>query len=260
MAQVLSPFSVSRMPPQQIEAEISLLGSLLLDGSMMDRIVDILGADDFYKPEHRIVFDSMLSLFEKQRPIDILSVSNALKDVKKLEDIGGQSCLTNLVNSVPTASNAAYYAEIIKKKKVLRDLISVSHDISQLGYQEDTDIDALLDDAEQKVFRIAHKSLIKGFTPVSASLEEAWERIDKLHNNPGDGSLRGVPTGFKELDNILSGLQKSDLIILAARPSLGKTTLAMDIARHAAMREKIPTGIFSLEMSIDQITDRLIAA
>ncbi|KKT42352.1 MAG: Primary replicative DNA helicase [Candidatus Giovannonibacteria bacterium GW2011_GWA2_44_13b] len=260
MAQVLSPFSVSRMPPQQVEAEISLLGSILLDGATMDKIVDILNGEDFYKPEHRMVFDAMALLFEKQKPIDILSVSNSLKESKRLEDIGGQSYLANLVNSVPTASNAAYYAEIIKKKKILRDLISVSHDISQLGYQEDGDIDTLLDSAEQRVFQIAHKSLIKGFMPVSAALEEAWERIDKLHNNAGDGSLRGVPTGFKGLDNILSGLQNSDLIILAARPSLGKTTLAMDIARHAAMREKIPTGIFSLEMSVDQITDRLISA
>ncbi|MDP2668413.1 MAG: replicative DNA helicase [bacterium] len=248
------------MPPQQVEAEVSLLGSILLDGAMIDKVADTLKAEDFYKNEHNIIYTAMVSLFSRQKPIDILSVSDALKANKKLDDIGGHSYLASLVNSVPTASNATYYAEIVRKKKILRELITVSQDISQLGYKEDGNIDELLDEAEQKVFMIAHKSLIKGFTPVSAALEEAWERIDKLHNNAGDGSLRGVPTGFRGLDNILSGLQKSDLVILAARPSLGKTTLAMDIARHAAMREKIPTGIFSLEMSLDQITDRLIAA
>lgn len=260
MAQILSPFSATRMPPQQVEAEVSLLGSILLDGAMIDKVADTLKAEDFYKNEHNIIYTAMVSLFSRQKPIDILSVSDALKANKKLDDIGGHSYLASLVNSVPTASNATYYAEIVRKKKILRELITVSQDISQLGYKEDGNIDELLDEAEQKVFMIAHKSLIKGFTPVSAALEEAWERIDKLHNNAGDGSLRGVPTGFRGLDNILSGLQKSDLVILAARPSLGKTTLAMDIARHAAMREKIPTGIFSLEMSLDQITDRLIAA
>ena len=260
MATILSPFSVSRMPPQQVEAEVSLLGSLLLDGLMMDKIVDVLSAEDFYKTEHRIIFDAMVSLFAKQKPIDILSVSNALKETKKLEEVGGQTYLTTLVNGVPTASNAAYYAEIVRKKKILRDLITVSHDISQLGYQEDSDVDVLLDEAEKRIFNISQKSLTKGFSQVSGVLEEAWERIDKLHKGPVGSGLRGVPTGFKDLDNILSGLQKSDLVVLAARPSLGKTAFAMDIARKVALTEKIPVGIFSLEMSSSQLVDRLIAS
>src|SRR3989344_4272642 len=166
MAQVLSPFSVSRMPPQQVEAESSLLGSLLLDGSMMDKVADTLGSEDFYKTEHRLIFQAMLSLFEKQKPIDILSVSNALKESKNMEEVGGNSYLTTLVNGVPTASNAGYYAEIIRKKKILRDLITVSHDISQLGYQEEGDVDFLLDEAEKRIFGIAQKSMTKGFTQV----------------------------------------------------------------------------------------------
>ena len=258
MATTLSPFTVSRMPPQNIEAEISLLGSVLLDGSVLDRVADILGAEDFYKKEHQIIFEAMLDLFTKQRPVDILSLSNALKEKRRFEEAGGSTFLTSLVNSVPTASNAAYYAEIVRKKKILRDLISVSGEISQMGYQEGDDVGLLMDEAEHRILSIAQKSLIRGFEPVSNALEDAWNRIDKLHK--GGGALRGVPTGFKELDNKLSGFQKSDLVVLAARPSLGKTALAMDIARHVALNEKIPVGIFSLEMSREQLVDRLIAA
>lgn len=260
MEKVLSPFSISRMPPQQLEAEVSLLGSILLDGAMMDKVADTLRADDFYKTEHRLIFESMALLFSKQNPIDILSVSNALKEGKKLDEVGGQSYLATLVNSVPTASNAAFYAEIVRKKKILRDLIMVSHDISQLGYKEDSDVDELLDEAEKRIYNIAQKSLTKGFVPIASILEQAWERIDKLHKDPANSAIRGVPTGFRELDNKLSGLQRSDLVVLAARPSLGKTAFAMDIARHASLHENIPVGMFSLEMSKDQLIDRIIAA
>ncbi|OGF61753.1 replicative DNA helicase [Candidatus Giovannonibacteria bacterium RIFCSPLOWO2_01_FULL_44_40] len=258
MAQVLSPFTVSRMPPQNIEAEISLLGSLLLDGAVIDRVVDIVGRDDFYKREHQAIFDAASALFQKQKPIDVLTVGDQLKEHGKLEEIGGVGYLTTLVNSVPTASNAAYYAEIIRKKKILRDLITISHEISQMGYQESEDVGLLMDEAEKRIFSISQRSLIKGFEPVAGALEEAWERIDRLHK--GAGALRGIPTGFKQLDNKLSGLQESDLVVLAARPSLGKTALAMDIARHVSLYENIPVGIFSLEMSRGQLVDRLIAA
>ena len=251
------PSSV-RMPPHNIDAEISLLGSLLLDGAMMDRVADTVGKNDFYKNEHRFIYEAMLELFAHQKPIDILSVSSVLQEHGQLNEAGGSSYLTNLVNSVPTASSAGYYAEIVRKKKILRDLISISHEISQLGYQEEDDVNQLLDEAEKKVFAIAQHSLVKGFTPVSKALEEAWERIDRLHK--GTGELRGVPTGFRDLDYLTAGLQKSDLIILAARPSLGKTSFALDIARHVAIEENIPVGIFSLEMSGEQLIDRLLAA
>ena len=247
-----------KIPPQNIEAEISLLGSLLLDGEVTNLIVDILSENDFYKKEHKIIYAAILSLFSTQKPIDVLSVANALKEQKKLQEIGGNSYLANLVNSVPTSSNASYYAEIVRKKKILRDLISVSNDISQLGHKEEDDVDQLLDEAERKVLAIAKHSLLKGFTAVGSILDKAWERIENLHK--GGGALRGVPTGFKELDSLLSGLQRSDLVVLAARPSLGKTSFAIDIARHVAIREKIPVGIFSLEMSQDQLIDRIIAA
>lgn len=241
-----------------MEAEISLLGSVLLESVVMDRVADTVATEDFYKREHQIIFDGMLQLFSKRKPIDILSLGNLLKERGKLEEIGGNAYLASLVNSVPTASSAVYYAEIVRKKKILRDLISASHQIAEMGYQEGENVDEMLDEAEKKIFAISQRSLVEGFSPVAEALEEAWERIDRLHK--GTGALRGVSSGFKELDSILSGFQKSDLIVLAARPSLGKTSLALDIARHVAVNEGMPVGIFSLEMSRGQLVDRLIAA
>ncbi|MBI2023333.1 replicative DNA helicase [Candidatus Giovannonibacteria bacterium] len=251
--------SIVRMPPQNIEAEISVLGSILLEGKVADKVIDIISADDFYKTEHQMIFDSILTLFSKQKPIDVVSIADSLKEKGLLEKVGGSSYITNLVNSVPTSSNAAYYAEIVRKNKILRELISTSHEISHLGYQGQDDVDSLLDQAEKKIFAISQKSLTEGFAPISDELEKAWERIDKLHKGSGTG-IRGVATGFRDLDNTLSGLQRSDLVILAARPSLGKTSFAMDIARHVAVKDNVPVGIFSLEMSSEQLVDRLIAA
>lgn len=247
-----------RMPPQNIEAEISVLGSLLLDGTVLDHVSNTLSTKDFYKTEHQIIFEAITSLAANHRSIDILSVASELREHGKFEEVGGNTYLTNLVSSVPSASNAEYYAEIVRKKKILRDLISISYEISQLGYQEEGDVNALLDEAEKKIFSISQHALTKGFAPVSEALEEAWERIDRLHK--GIGEIRGVPTGFRDLDNLLAGLQRSDLIILAARPSLGKTSLALDIARHVSIHENLPVGFFSLEMSTGQLIDRVISA
>jgi replicative DNA helicase len=247
-----------RMPPQNLEAEVAVLGSLMLDAKAIIKVVDSLAADDFYRSVNRDIYGAMLHLFEKNEPIDVLSVSTLLRENKKLDGVGGVSYLTELVNAVPSASNVAHYAEIVRKKSVLRNLIDASHQISQLGYQEESDVSALLDDAEKKIFGISQRSLRQSFTPVHAALAETWNRIDNLHKN--SGQVRGVRTGFAELDKILSGMQDSDLVILAARPSVGKTSMALDIARHAAVEHKVPVGIFSLEMSTDQLTERLIAA
>jgi len=252
------PFSSVRVPPQNIDAEMSVLGSLMLDKDALYKIVDILTPQDFYKDQHRFIYDTILDLFDRHEPTDVLAVSNRLRDRGQLEEIGGTSYLTSLVNSVPTASNVTYYAEIVHRKYVLRNLISVSQEIGQLGYQESDDVNVLLDEAEKKIFSIAKGTLKQKFASVSDSLEEAWERIDTLHK--GDGALRGVPTGFTELDNLLAGLQKSDFVVLAARPSVGKTTLAMDMVRHIAIKNNIPVGVFSLEMSTAQLVDRLIAS
>lgn len=247
-----------RLPPQNTEAEQSVLGSLMLDKNAIVKVADVLMPGDFYRDVHNIIYQAMIDLYEKSEPIDLLSLTSRLRDKKQLEQINGASYLTNLVNNTPTAAHVVHYAKIVRQKKTLRDLIEASYHISRLGYQETENIEDLLDKAEQKIFGISQRSLTQEFLPIKSSLEEAFERIDNLHKD--NRTLRGVPTGFTDLDNLLAGLQKSDLIILAARPSLGKTSLAMDVARHIGVREKIPVGIFSLEMSKDQVVDRFLAA
>jgi len=247
-----------KLPPQAIEAEKSLLGCLMLDKDAILKVADFLGSRDFYKGIHQEIYQAMFDLFERGEPIDLLSVSTRLKEKNLLEEIGGSSYLTELVNLVPTASHILNYARIVQRKRILRDLIGASQEIGQMGYDESEDINVVLDSAEKKIFSIAQKSLTQNFIPVKDTLEEAFERIDRL--SKFKGMPRGIPTGFTDLDNILAGLQKSDLIILASRPTLGKSALSLNIAANIAINEKIPVGIFSLEMSKDQIVDRLIAA
>ena len=247
-----------RMPPQSLEAEAALLGSLLLDKEAIWRVADYLEAKDFYKATHRTIYEAALELVVKREAIDLLSISNRLKDKNQLEEIGGTAYLTSLVNSVPTASNAAYYARLVHRKRIHRDLIEASHRIAELGYKEEADIENILDDAEKTIFAVAQSSLAQEFLPVGQALESAWERIERLHTNKG--ALRGVSTGFADLDNILGGLQRSDLVVLASRPSLGKTSLALDIARNVALKENLPVGFFSLEMSQEQVMDRLLSS
>lgn len=247
-----------KLPPQSVEAEQSLLGSLMLDKNAILKVVDFLQSRDFYKGVHQEIYSAMQNLFEKGEPIDLLSVVNRLKEKEKLEEIGGNSYLTELINTVPSALHALNYAKIVQRKRILRDLIDASYEIGLMGYNETEDVDQLLDSAEKRIFSIAQKSLTQNFIPVKATLEEAFERMDRLSRHRGE--LRGLPTGFVDLDNMLAGFQKSDLIVLASRPSLGKSAMAVDIARNVAVQLKIPVGIFSLEMSRDQVVDRLIAA
>jgi replicative DNA helicase len=247
-----------KLPPQSIEAEKSLLGSLMLDKNAIIRMADFLKPEDFYRKSHQDIYAACLELFEKSEPIDILSISNRLREKNLLEEVGGNSYLSELINTVPTSSHALNYAKIVHKKRILRDLIDASQDIGLLGYDETEDIDTVLDKAEKRIFSIAQKSLTQNFIQVKETLAEAFERIDRLSKH--QAGLRGLPTGFPDLDNILAGLQKSDLIILAARPTLGKSALALNIAASAAINQKVPVGIFSLEMSRDQVVDRLIAS
>ena len=247
-----------RIPPQDNEAEQSLLGSLLLDNNAIVRVVDFLHTEDFYRKQHRAIYQAMLDLFTHHEPIDILSVATKLKEDGALEEIGGRTYLASLVNMVPTSSHVVHYAKIIQKKRLLRDLIDASWHISRLGYEEGKNVDELLDEAEQKIFSISEHALTQEFTHVDKELALAYDRLEKLSRH--EGSLRGVATGFHDLDNMLSGLQASDLVVIAARPSLGKTSLALSIARHVGVNEKKPVGIFSLEMSKEQVVDRLIAA
>jgi len=251
---------IDKLPPQSIEAEQSVLGSLLLDKKAVVKVADILRPDDFYRDTHKMIYQVMLELFEKNEPIDILTISNQLEEKKELEKIGDSSYLTQLVNSVPTAANVVKYAKIVQKKKMLRDLIEAAHRITQLSYEETEEIEKVLDQAEKNIFAVSQRSLKQFFIPIKPALEEAFERFDQLHKHK-ERILRGVATGFADLDNnFLAGLQKADYILLAARPSLGKTTLALDIARNVAVKEKKPVGLFSLEMAAPQVVDRLLCA
>jgi len=247
-----------KLPPQSIEAEQSLLGCLMLDKNALVKVADFLEPRDFYRGIHQEIYKASLELFEKGEPMDLLTLSNRLKGKGQLEEIGGNSYLTELINSVPTASHVLNYAKIVQRKRILRDLIDASQEIGVLGYNETEDTDLLLDQAEKRIFSIAQKSLSQNFIPVKATLEDAFERLDKLSKH--QEGLRGLPTGFAALDNILAGFQKSDLIILASRPGLGKSALATNIAANVAISQKAPVGIFSLEMSKDQLVDRLIAS
>ncbi len=247
-----------RVPPQNIEAEASVLGSLMLDKDAIIKIADVVKVGDFYKNDHNYIYEAMLALYEAREPIDVLSLSNRLEEQGKLEKIGGSSYLASLVNSVPSASNVVHYAKVVQKKALLRRLITSASEIVEMGYDESEDVDNVLDLAEQKLFSISQKYLKQDFIPIKSILETAFNRIDELHK--GDHTFRGLETHFEDLDKILSGLQKSDLIILAARPSVGKTSLALDIARQVGVRSNVPVGIFSLEMGSDQLVDRMLAA
>ncbi|MEP7162994.1 MAG: replicative DNA helicase [Candidatus Moraniibacteriota bacterium] len=247
-----------RVPPHNIEAEQSVLGSLMLDKDAIIKVADLVKVGDFYKDDHNKIYEAMLGLYEEREPIDVLSLANRLEERELLERVGGSGYLASLVNSVPSASNIVHYAKLVQKKSLLRRLISSAAEIVEMGYDESEDVQAVLDEAEQKIFRVSQKYIQQDFVSIKSILEVAFNRIDELHKS--DQTMRGVPTHFTDLDNLLAGLQKSDLIIIAARPSVGKTSLALDIARQVGVHAKIPVGVFSLEMSSDQLIDRMLAA
>ncbi len=247
-----------KLPPQNIDAEQSLLGSLMMDKDGMLKVADFLSADDFYKRNHQYIFEAMLDLYTKSEPIDILSLTNRLKEKNKIDEVGGGDYLSSLVNTVPTSAHLVHYGKIIQNNSTLRKLIAAAADITKICFEEADDMDKLLDNAEQALFRVSQKHITQKFSPIRDTLTEAIERIDRLHK--GDGATRGVKTGFTDLDNTLAGLQKSDLVILAARPSLGKTSLALDMVKNIAIKEKVAVGIFSLEMSKEQLVDRMICS
>lgn len=248
----------SRIPPQSLESEMALLGGIMTSPDTIHEVTDLVSPQSFYADKHKAIFETMLELSGRGDPIDLISVSTRLKEKQLLEKIGGRSYLTELIQSIPPASNIRHYAELVKKKYTLRRLISAAEDISEMGFDESSDIEVLLDSAEKQIFDISNTSSVARFIELGATLDEAWERLDRLHKSKDE--LRGVASGFRDLDNMLSGFQKSDLIILAARPSMGKTALALDIARQAATIHNVPVGIFSLEMSSQQLVDRMLSA
>ncbi len=246
-----------KLPPQDVESEKSVLGALMLDKNAIVNVADFLAPSDFYENKHRKIYESIIDLWSRGEPVDLLTVSHALKAGKQLQDIGGIDYLTELAESVPTSAHVVHYAEIVKEQRVRRDLIAAASEISEkaFGFQN---FEELLEIVEQKIFGISQKSRPQKFVAIKDELPAAYERLEKLHRGEKD-TLRGVPTFFYDLDKFLSGFQPSDLIIVGARPSYGKTSLVLDIARQAAVLGKKSIGLFSIEMSKEQIIDRLIS-
>ncbi len=248
-----------RVPPQSLESEQAVLGSIMLRPGVFIEIADKLSPESFYSDKHRKIYETMLELFSRNEPIDILSLSHCLQEKKILENIGGSRFITELANSVPSSTNAEYYADIVEQKYILRRLIESANLLSELGYDsKQKPLEEVLDIAEKEIFAIAESPKRAKYLTLKDTLSEAWDRIERLHEHKGE--LRGVPSGFAALDDMLSGFQNTDLIILAARPSMGKTTLALEFARAAATKHNIGVGFFSLEMSSQQLVDRMLAA
>ena len=247
-----------RVPPQTLETEKALLGALLIRPEGMNESSDILSPDAFYAEKHRIIYRAMLALYTKNEPVDIESVRAKLQDANQLDAVGGIAYLAELAADVPAASNARHYAGGVQKKYMLRSLIDAGEHVAELGYDEASEIDETLDKAEKRIYEVTSSPTLSKFTPLGESLKGAWERLEHLHEHKDE--MRGIRTGFKDLDNMLAGLQKSDLIILAARPSVGKTSLALDIARQTAVQHGTVVGFFSLEMAAQQLIDRMVAA
>jgi replicative DNA helicase len=247
-----------RMPPQNLEAEKAFLGSLLLRAEAFYEVADTLSPQALYSNKHKTIYEAMLDLHNRHDPIDLLSLSSRLEEKGALEPIGGRGYLGELINIVPSASNISHYASLVQKKYMMRRLIAAAETVGSLGYDEAEDLELMLDRAEKTIFDVTNNSNNNKVIELKSLLGEAWERLDRLHKTKGE--LRGVPTGFTDLDDKLSGLQKSDLIILAARPSMGKTSLALDIARQASVNHNTSVGLFSLEMSSQQLVDRMLAS
>lgn len=253
------PLRGPRIPPQDLESEKALLGSLLLSSDALFEIADIIQVKSFYAAKHQIIYETIEELVNKKEPVDILTVSAALRARKEFDQVGGAPYLSDLLGLVGSAANVKYYAQIVRKKELLRKLIEASTHISEISYDESEPLESILEESEKRIYEITTKGGSSDrLIAFQEMIEETWARIEKL--SEGNGGMRGVPSGFKDLDNKLSGFQPSDLIILAARPSVGKTSLALDFARNAAVKYGVPTAIFSLEMSKEQLVDRMLSA
>lgn len=247
-----------KVPPHSDEAEMSVLGAILIDKNAVVEIASFLKPEHFYKEDHGKIFDCILELYEEREPIDLVTLSEKLKKKGCYKDVGGSTYLTELVNSVPTSANVEHYAKIVKDHFTKRELITSASKISEMAFSTDADIKEILDKTEQSVFHISQENLAGNFIPIKEALAESFDRLDELQKR-GEG-LRGIPTGFSELDRKLAGMQDSNLLILAARPGLGKTAMALGIAMHDSVVKKIPVGMFSLEMSKEELVDRLLVA
>lgn len=246
-----------KVPPQNLDAEMSLLGAVLIDEETLADISEHVKQHDFYDKRHGLIYDAMMRLYEKHKPVDLLTLTEELKKKNDIETIGGSAYLTELTNYVPTAAHAEAYAELVQQKAIRRRLIKASAEISEMGFDEETSTEQLLEAAEAELFSVSDQSLKQDLVSIESILTESFDRMEELHRNKGQ--LRGVRTGYRDLDNMTAGLQRSDLIILAARPAMGKTTLVTNLAYNVATIAKQPVLFFSLEMSKEQLVDRMLA-
>lgn len=245
------------IPPQNTDAEASLLGAILIDSDAMVKVADSITSHDFYDQRHQRIYEAAKHLYEKHQPIDVLTLTDQLRSNDMLDSVGGAAYLTELTNYVPTAAHAEKYADIVAQKALRRRLIKASQNITGLGFDESKNLQELIEQAESQLFEISQRHVSQDLSSLEEVLSDSFDRLDELHKDKG--KLRGVPTGFRDLDNKLAGLQKSDLFILAARPSMGKTALSLNLAHNVAVKAGVPVLIFSLEMSKEQLVDRLLA-
>jgi len=248
----------TRIPPHSLDAEVSVLGALLIDKDAIIAVSEFLRPEHFYLESHQQIYEAALTLYEKREPIDVLTVADTLKKKRALAKIGGTSYLGELVNQVPTSAHVEHYGRIVKDAAIKRSLMQTAAKLTEASFDDTVTSEQLLDQAEQQIFALSQAHLSRSFIPIKQALSESFDRLDELHKSPG--GLRGIPTGFKDLDDTLAGFQRSNLIILASRPGVGKTTLALNIARHVTVNEKLTVGFFSLEMSQEELVDRLLVA
>ena len=250
--------SLHRVPPQNLEAEQSVIGGILLDNQALNSVLEVLHVEDFYSEAHRKIFAAIIELYDRNEPSDLITLSNMLKSKNQLDQAGGASYLSSLADNVPSAANIDHYSKIVKEKSILRNLISTATDILSKSYNPGTDIDIVLDEAEQAIFDISENKIRPSFSPFKDIIKESIKTIERLYERKE--VVTGVPTGFEKIDDITSGLQKSDLIIIAGRPSMGKTAFALNMAQSAALEANIPVAIFSLEMSKEQLALRMLSS
>ena len=249
---------IARLPPQSIEAEQSILGAILIDRDAVVEIAEFLRPEDFYRQAHGTIYRAVLELFEKREPVDIVTVAEALERASELEAVGGRAYLSTLSNQTPTAVHALQYARIVERKSILRNLIGAAGKIAGIGYEDPAEIQEAVDRAEAELFQVSNRRVTAGFSRLKELLHEAYDRLDYLHAHRGE--ILGIRSGFPDLDSLTTGFQKSDLIVIAARPSVGKTSLALNIAEHASVVDKRSVGVFSLEMSKEQLVQRLLSS
>ncbi len=250
--------SSHKLPPQHIEAEQSVLGGILIENEAINRVTEILDADDFYRDAHRKIFHALINLSERDEPADLITLTNELRKIDQIDTIGGASYLASLIDSVPTAANIEYYARIVKEKAILRKLIETSTEIITQSYEDRGDVESFLDEAERAIFEISERRVRPSFFPIKDIVKDSFKILERLYEKKE--LITGVPSGFKELDRLTAGFQSSDLIIVAGRPSMGKTAFCLNLAQYAAIERKVSIAIFSLEMSKEQLGIRMLCS